>query len=246
MQLSTMQQLVLLLAVASGAATAAAEAAPLGAVGSRRELLEVSSGAGGAGVGAAVVGGFKAPSNRYPYMAQLRRNHASQTHFCGATLIAPRILLTASHCFWDARARAWAGDTVRKPLVRLGAWEHNRGQYNSHQVIDMLVPQGYNPHTQSFDLALLLLDRPSKIAPVRLAASGKPDPLLARGRPVSVLGWGLTAFPNGTLPRFLQEAVLDYIPRKYCGKQLPPVKRHSSMICAGSPEKRRDSCSGGE
>lgn len=61
-----------------------------------------------------VVGGWNAPRGRYPWAVSLRRPTGSRGHFCGGTLIAPRLVLTAAHCFWDKKKGKW---TEQKPQV---------------------------------------------------------------------------------------------------------------------------------
>src|SRR5918998_6599766 len=47
----------------------------------------------------AVVGGTRTQITQWPWMAQLEvREGGKKVTFCGATLIAPRVLLTAGHC----------------------------------------------------------------------------------------------------------------------------------------------------
>ena len=44
-----------------------------------------------------IIGGIPAPPTRYPYFVSLRRSR-SGSHYCGGTLIAPNVVLTAAHC----------------------------------------------------------------------------------------------------------------------------------------------------
>jgi trypsin len=44
-----------------------------------------------------IIGGTPAQPTRYPYFVSLRRSR-SGSHYCGGTLIAPNVVLTAAHC----------------------------------------------------------------------------------------------------------------------------------------------------
>lgn len=61
-----------------------------------------------------IVNGWNAQRGRYPWAVSLRRPTGSHGHFCGGTLIAPRLVLTAAHCFWDRKKGRW---TDQKPQV---------------------------------------------------------------------------------------------------------------------------------
>lgn len=61
-----------------------------------------------------IAGGWNAPRRRYPWVVSLRRPTGSRGHFCGGTLIAPRLVLTAAHCLWDKSRGKW---TDQKPQV---------------------------------------------------------------------------------------------------------------------------------
>ena len=52
-----------------------------------------------------IVGGEPAPLGRYPFFAGLQ-NFPDQAPFCGGTLIAPNVVLTAAHCL-NNRSPKW-------------------------------------------------------------------------------------------------------------------------------------------
>lgn len=59
-------------------------------------------------------GGSEADPGRYPYAASLQRTQ-SHSHFCGGTLIAKDLVLTAAHCVHPDDGKA-----QRFPYIRIG------------------------------------------------------------------------------------------------------------------------------
>ncbi len=100
-----------------------------------------------------------------------RLNYAgfSDLQHCTASLVAPRVAVTAFHCLVE--------DNVPDMHLLLG---YDRGQWNEH-----LRPLSAQLAAGTDDTALLCLDRPSAVAPLALAA--RP---VGRGEPVVVIGYG--------------------------------------------------------
>lgn len=125
-----------------------------------------------------------AESLRYPYVAAFSRGSgADRVYFCAGTLIAPRWIATAAHCFHTrngapiATRDLWAA-VGRDRLRSVG----RRGQVGVERIF---VHPDYDPRTQAADIALIRLDEAagSLIADPASAASGEA------GR-ATVLGYG--------------------------------------------------------
>lgn len=230
---ATLLCVVLLAAIAAQPIAAAAEKSA-----SRRELSD-----GGGGVQTSVVGGGKATKGRYPWMVSLRYNDKWSQHFCGASLIAPRIVMTAAHCVMNNTGNVLATDGRAYPQVRIGGWETDGGAYEKHQVVATLPHKDYDPSTNDYDIALLLLDKPSKKKAVKLVAS-QPDPPLEEGATVRAIGWGATR-ENGPGSADLQEVALDFLSLDTCAAYYPNSDWESNtQICAGSAGAGKDTCQG--
>ncbi|KAL4428598.1 hypothetical protein ABPG77_008910 [Micractinium sp. CCAP 211/92] len=191
------------------------------------------------GVQSAIVGGTRAPRGRYPWVASLRVNNGSLAHFCGASLVAPQIVMTAAHCLVEANG-SWSVAMYSFPQVRLGGWELNGGVYEAHEVLRACVHESYNAVTNANDVALLLLNSTSKLTPVKLPPS-TPDPAVPNGTPLRTLGWG-ALWQSGPLARNLMEVGLDSISN--CNRWIPRNQLDRSMVCAGSPRYGKDACQG--
>lgn len=162
------------------------------------------------------------------FMAGMRMQKDG-TNFCGGSLIAPRVVLTAAHCADDAPVN-W---------VSIGSlYTAGTADGEQIQVSSIVKHPSYVPQTKSFDVALVFLKYPSIQQPIALDRSD-----LVAGMTATALGYGV-AKPDATqLSEVLRQVELPVVPStKDCANTLHMLI-DSSMVCAGGIAGE-DACTG--
>ncbi|GGJ84943.1 trypsin [Pilimelia anulata] len=166
-----------------------------------------------------IVGGKPAAAGAYPWMAQVRIGFGG----CGASLVSPDVLITASHC--------WLGSGGI--TARIGSLDHGKG---GEQRTGVAFRRG-DTGGRWDDWAVIKLDRPVAVAAhPALPADASTD----TGPLFRTMGWGTIAEQGPTSP-VLREVDVPYIADDIC-------TRHgdaTTLICAGDYERGGvDSCKG--
>ncbi len=139
----------------------------------------------------AIVGGSTAPSDDNVYALYIHGNNG-EVSTCTATLIAPRTLLTASHCV-DA---SLIGATSVS-IFATYADTQNQIQWNVNTVAVTQTRQhpDWNPTTLTGDVALALLETPQTLTPKqwnRTNITGRD------GQALRAVGYGTTGNDQGS------------------------------------------------
>ncbi|RHY57355.1 hypothetical protein DYB34_014009 [Aphanomyces astaci] len=180
-----------------------------------------------------IVNGTEAPIGKYTYVTGLRRTE-NGTAICGASLVAPKILVTAAHC----SATAWA------TFASVGSHYAN-GTVDGERIkiVKRTRHPKYNKATRfDYDVAVFELETASTLPPVKL--NWDEDQFTAPGAVSWARGFGDTSFGGVSSPVLLEADVVIWENSK-CHDVLKKYNKYnvtSSMLCAGGVDK--DTCQG--
>ena len=129
-----------------------------------------------------IIGGNEATPNSYPFAVSLQDG---QGHFCGGSLIARNVVLTAAHCRGGSYSVALGRHDLRT----------NEGQVISMQR-DVAYPN-YDEESTDGDFMLVFLSSPATLnSDVSIISVNPQSALPAVGSSATVVGWGVTN-PSG-------------------------------------------------
>jgi hypothetical protein len=182
-----------------------------------------------------IVNGTPVPAANYPWIVSLSTGGAAGRSFCGGSLIAPNVVLTAAHCVFTNAASITArikGAATTKPQ---GA--------EPIQVAQAIRHPNYNSGTQDADVAILILATASTVTPVDMHIT--TDPLSQfDNAPVTAIGWGTTS-AGGQAAADLLEVTVPVVSTAICNAAPAyPGAITNNMICAGLKAGGKDSCQG--
>uniref|UniRef100_F7GW98 Transmembrane protease serine n=1 Tax=Callithrix jacchus TaxID=9483 RepID=F7GW98_CALJA len=178
-----------------------------------------------------IVNGKNAQVGAWPWQASMQWKGR---HYCGASLISSRWLLSAAHCFAKRNnSKDWTvnfGTVVNKP-------------YMTRKVQNIIFHENYSSPGLHHDIALVqLAEEVSFTKYIRSICLPEAKMKLSQNDDVVVTGWG-TLHMNGAFPVILQEAFLKIIDNNICNA---PYALSGSvtdtMLCAGFMSGAADAC----
>uniref|UniRef100_A0A1A9VVF8 Peptidase S1 domain-containing protein n=1 Tax=Glossina austeni TaxID=7395 RepID=A0A1A9VVF8_GLOAU len=187
-----------------------------------------------------VVNGTDSSITRYPFAVSMRG--ATGSHKCGASIIAPRYILTAAHCVSD--------NNPDEISIQYSTTDITTGveQINVVPVKRIILHEKYNVQPEfANDIALLelkgqLVFNYKTLAPVSLPDPYYEIPQIPEGVQGVLVGWGKNE-TNGFAQKHLQEVDLKIYSDDEC------YSRHNNVttvhqLCGGVDEGGKGQCSG--
>lgn len=170
----------------------------------------------------------------------------SRRFFCGGSVIAPRLVITAGHCVASLTKRQ-----VRRLYVVSGRTRLNSDRGQTVGIAGFRMPRDASGKRRyrvidgaaDWDVALLVLSHPLAAEPIRLAGPSDSSPRLT-GQPVWATGWGYTRPFASRVPASLQVTRQVIMGNGICGRIHGRSFRGSTQICLGGPAGNASTCSG--
>jgi transmembrane serine protease 11D len=184
-----------------------------------------------------IVGGTPAAIARFPWqVALIEGRRAGRRQYCGGSLIAPDVVVTAAHCIDNPTV---GGDASRVDVIA-GTGTYGIGGERIEASAVVVHPQYVRSRDSDFDVALILLATPS--------ALGRPIRIDDREAPVGtnawVTGWGAIR-DGGMGTDDLLGAEVPVVDTAVCNA---PESHDGAitarMLCAGQRAGGVDSCQG--
>lgn len=180
-----------------------------------------------------ISGGENVASNEFPHLVSLQYHPSASDpyqHFCGASIISARWLVTAAHCM--------EVDNMDSTKIRVVAGTINRnddcssGSCVIRQVSQQIVNPNFNKQYIRNDIALIQLSSDLPLGQANIQAIPIEGGSIPFHTVLTLAGWGLTSTGATSLPVTAQKAYLPLQTQDVCNGQNLGMQT-PWQLCAG-------------
>ncbi|MET7682005.1 serine protease [Streptomyces sp. NPDC005423] len=179
-----------------------------------------------------IVGGSTTTTTAYPFVMQI--TDASQSQFCGGTLVSATKVVTAAHCM--------VGESASGVRVIGGRTYLNGTDGTVSKVSKIWVNPGYTDATNGDDVAVLTLATSMPYTTAKYVAP-TDTAVYAAGTTARILGWGTTS-ESGNSSNQLRTATVPIVSDSSCTRSYGSGYVRTDMVCAGYTSGGVDTCQG--
>ncbi|XP_050294580.1 phenoloxidase-activating factor 2-like [Anthonomus grandis grandis] len=179
----------------------------------------------------------------FPWMLGILKG---EKYKCGASLIHPKIALTAAHCVaaspgqYKVRAGEWHWENTDEPA-----------EHQDRKVERVLLHPHFHGGSLKNDIALLVLNSPFQLSSNVGVVCLPPKNHKLDVKRCTASGWGRNSMRKGSYQSVLKKVSLPIVSNDRCAAVLrqstpalgPFFTLHGSFICAGG-EPNKDTCKG--
>lgn len=152
---------------------------------------------------ARIINGGFAPVGRFPYAVSIRRQ--GRQHFCGGSLIAPNLILSAAHC------SITYGEVY---INRYNLSDSSSQDQESFAILEEFVHPQYNYIDYPYDYMIIRINGTSSITPIKL---NRAPQIPIDNITLTVIGWGRNDTEGDYKPsEVLKEAELLSVSQSSC------------------------------
>merc|ERR1712149_140495 len=178
-----------------------------------------------------IVNGFDANPGQFPWQASFQTSWGF--HFCGASIVSERWLVTAAHCV--------TGKSPNGVRVVLGLHDQAQtvGNPETYRIAQIIAHPRYDGGSISNDITLLQTEQPIQFTD-RIQAIALPEQdQTFNGQTCQISGWGELGWNQGS-PDILQRLDVSVVNSRSCGTSsdagkvcIRPAGNRASSACRG-------------